>query len=283
MIKKFTLVLAVLMAGTMVYDANNNIAHTNNAGAPAGRTGNPGELSGASCNLTGCHVGGPSVSDETVVVSSTVPTAGYEPGQTYTVTVQMNNPGGSKFGFEISPQSNTGTLLGSLSNPGAGAQLIGASKYVTHTLSGNTGNETKSWTFDWTAPAMGTGDVTFWGAYNFANGNNATSGDVIVNDTYTVSEVSVSINEINSLTEGFSVYPNPVSGSLNVDFSITEPENVAVELFSVDGKLVSRLSNNYLLTGDHHLNYDLSTVSSGIYFIKVSDGKNDHYKKLLVK
>lgn len=283
MLKKFTLALSLIMAASIVYDAYNNIAHSNATGAPAGRTGNPGELSGATCNLANCHVGGLTVTDQTFSVSSTVPSNGYEPGQTYTITIEMTNPGDSIFGFEVSPQSNNGSLLGTLSNPSAGAQLIGGGKYVTHTIAGNKGLGSKTWTFDWTAPAMGTGTVTFWSAYNFANGNNAATGDVIVNSTYEVPEASVSINEIGSSKEGFSVYPNPAIDRINISFNITEPENVSIELFSVDGKLVSELAKDYLLNGEHNFNYDVSTINAGIYFVKVSEGKNSHYKKVMIK
>ncbi len=283
MIKKFTLALSFILAVSIILDANYNIAHTNGAGAPPGRTGNPGELSGASCDLTGCHTGGLSVTDETVSVSSTIPSNGYNPGQTYTITVTMNNPGGTKFGFEISPQSNTGSLIGTLSNAGAGAQLIGSSKYVTHTIAGTSGSGSKSWTFDWTAPAIGTGNVTFWGAYNFANGNNAATGDVIVNDTYIVQEALVSINEIGTLSEGFSIYPNPAVDKVNVAFHINSPENVSIELLSVDGKLVSEFTNEYLLSGEHKFNFDVSTINAGIYFVKVLEGNNSHIKKVMIK
>lgn len=283
MIKKFTLSLALIMAGVMIYDAQHNIAHTNGAGAPAGRTGNPGELSGASCNSSGCHVGGPSVSNEVAELTSDIPSTGYEPGQTYTITVTMTKPGGTKFGFEVSPQNGSGSLQGSLSSPGTGAQLIGGSKYVTHTSAGTSGSGSKTWTFNWTAPSVGTGAVTFWGAFNFANGNNSVSGDVIVNDSFTFQEATVSINEINSANEGFSVYPNPVTDMVNVKFNLTEAEDINVELYSLDGKLVSKLAHDNLVAGDHHLTHDLSTVSSGIYFVKISDGTKDHYKKVMVK
>lgn len=283
MLKKFTLVFALVMSGAIVYDLNYNIAHTNNIGAPAGRTGNPGEFGGATCSLTGCHVGGPAQSNEEATITSDIPGTGYVPGETYTITVTMTKTGGTKFGFQVSPQDNSGGLLGTLSNPSSGTQLVGGSKYATHNASGNTGTGMKTWTFDWTAPSAGTGDVTFWGAYNFANGNNSVTGDVIVNNSVVFSEGTSSITELNSSKAGFSVYPNPVSNEMSVAFSLTEPTDIAVELFSIDGKLVSQLAKEQLLTGDHNFTYDLSLVSSGVYFVRINDGEQDYYRKVMVK
>ena len=55
--------------------------------------------------------------------------------------------------------------------------MINNDKAITHTSSGiSTTGDSNSWSFDWTAPASGTGDVTFYGAFNAANGDEIISG-----------------------------------------------------------------------------------------------------------
>src|SRR5204863_8988529 len=96
------------------------------------------------------------------------------------------------FGFEISPQSITGTLLGTLMITNTTeTQLVGANKYVTHKLAGTTGAGSKTWNFNWTAPVAGTGNVTFYGAFNVANNSGNSSGDTIYKSTLVVSECIV--------------------------------------------------------------------------------------------
>lgn len=124
-------------------------------GAPAAKTGSPGD--GSDC--TECHGG--TASTVSGWITSNIPASGYTPGQTYTITASNQITGSGKFGFEVSPQNAAGTLLGTLT-AGAGNQLVGSGKYVTHT---NANNTTSSWTFSWTAPAAGTGTVTFYGAF----------------------------------------------------------------------------------------------------------------------
>jgi hypothetical protein len=124
-------------------------------GAPAGYTGSPGD--GKNC--TECHGG--TATTISGWITSNIPAEGYLPGQTYQITATNNNTGSGKYGFEISPQSASGTLLGTLT-AGANNQLVGNNKYVTHVSASTSIN---TWTFNWTAPAAGTGNVTFYGAF----------------------------------------------------------------------------------------------------------------------
>ena len=124
------------------------------SGSPGGYTGSPGD----GHNCTACHGG--SASTVTGWITSDVPAQGYTPGTTYTITATATGSG--KKGFEISPQTTGGALLGTLS-PGSGNKLCNGNKAITHssTVSGTSA----TWTFSWTAPAAGTGPVTFYGAF----------------------------------------------------------------------------------------------------------------------
>ena len=124
-------------------------------GAPAGYSGSPGDAK----NCAQCH--GSAATTATGWITSNIPAAGYSPGASYQITATNNISGSGKYGFEVSPQNGTGTLLGTLT-AGTGSQLVGSGKYVTHSSSNNS---TKTWTFTWHAPAAGTGNVTFYGAF----------------------------------------------------------------------------------------------------------------------
>jgi hypothetical protein len=145
-------------------------------GAPPAKTGSPGDGS----NCTECHGG--TATTVSGWITSNIPADGYTPGQVYQITANNQITGSGKFGFEVSPQNVAGDLLGTLT-AGANNQLVGANKYVTHT---NANTTISTWTFSWTAPAAGTGQVTFYGA--FAKGK---PGPVRLS-TLTVNEASVS-------------------------------------------------------------------------------------------
>ena len=178
-------VLFLFVTSLMVFDAVFNEANSHTSGAAAMRTGSPGD-GGATCK--NCHAG-PTPTTQAGLITSTIPPAGYTAGQTYTITATIARSGHTKFGFEISPQNITGTLLGTLIVTNTTEmQLVGTGKYITHKSAGVTGTNSRTWVFNWTAPAAGTGNVTFYGAFNITNAMNNSSGDTCVLSTLTVSE-----------------------------------------------------------------------------------------------
>jgi len=163
-------------------------------GSPGGKTGSPMDNS----DCTSCHaVLGTVVT--TTNITSDIPATGYVPGNIYTITA--NFPAFDARGFEITCEENVNnTKIGTffITNP-IETQLVNNGTAVTHTTAGNTSN---SWSFDWEAPAAGTGDVTFYGA--FMEGGyplSAPLGDYLTLSTLSISEVSNACN-----LNGASVY-----------------------------------------------------------------------------
>ncbi len=145
------------------------------SGAPGGYTGSPGD--GHDCS----HCMGGTVINVSGWITSTIPTAGYTPGTTYEITMTNNLGGTGKFGFLCAPQTLSGSLVGSLTAVPGITQLMDNQTYVTHWWADYS---THSWYFNWTAPAAGTGAVTFYAA--FARGNAGLVGltTYVVNENF---------------------------------------------------------------------------------------------------
>lgn len=271
--RKFTLVLTVLLMVGLVYDYNYKMAHTNASGAPAGHTGSPSD--GQTCARSGCHVGGPAVTTETGVISSNIPQSGYVGGQTYNVSITLTKQGGTKFGFQLSPQDATGNPIGTLI-AGTGSQIVGGN-YLTHSFSGSSGSGTKTWDFQWTAPTTASETVTFYAAYNFANADFSTGGDVVVEDTYVISPSSLAISE--AQLEALSVYPNPVVNEIHVDTKDVD-EEIMITLFDVKGRKV--MAENYNGGAAIKIDVNSKNLNTGVYFMLIEvDGKATS-KKLII-
>ena len=148
-------------------------AKSKQSGSISGVSSSPADGS----NCTNCHNG--TAANVIGLITSTIPAAGYTPGTVYTITGTATNAGGSRFGFEISPQSSTGTLLGAITITDATNTRLVSSKYVNHTSTGSSGSGSKSWSFNWTAPTTAApGDsVVFYGSFLYANNNGSESGD----------------------------------------------------------------------------------------------------------
>jgi hypothetical protein len=88
--------------------------------------------------------------------------------------------------------------------------------------------------------------------------------------------VSVKVNR-NDLV----VYPNPTKGSFNISFDGTLNDDVMIEVINPLGQIIHSESvskNSEKLNKD----FDLSSASSGVYFVKVQSA-TDHWLKRIVK
>ncbi len=141
-------------------------------GAPAGYTGSPGD--GQNCTV--CHSG--SVTTLAGIITSDIPSVGYTPGSIYTITVTLSGSG--QKGFEVSPQTPGGALVGTLT-AGSGSKLVGGGKYCTH--SSAAGGSSATWNFSWTAPIAGTGNVTFYGAFTITKPVTKLSTLIVIENT----------------------------------------------------------------------------------------------------
>lgn len=273
--KKFTLVLSMLMMVGLAYDYNFRMAHTNGSGAPAGNTGSPGD--GFTCARSGCHAGGPSQSSETIELSSDIPVSGYVAGTTYNVSLTLTKTGGTKFGFQLSPQDAQGNVLGTLA-AGTGSQVVGGG-YLTHAFNGTSvSGGTKTWDFQWTAPTSGTGDVMFYMVGNFTNSNGSTSGDVIVTESVAFNEASgVGISEAE--LEQLVVYPNPVEDEINIAMKDID-EEIMITMFDVQGR---KVVEERFDAENIKINVASKNLNTGVYFLQIEAGGNTTIKKLMVK
>lgn len=251
---------------------------SNPTGAPAGVANDP---SSGSATCTNCHGGtATNATAAQASITSTIPAAGYTPGTTYTITATVNFTGRSTFGFEVSPQNAAGTKLGTLINTSSQTKLVGSNKYITHTQAGNSGTNTKSWTFDWTAPAAGTGAVTFYGAFMAANGNGTSSGDIVYRTSYAVSEaVASGVNELQANTNALTVIN--LKNALQISYTAQSAASANVELYNLNGTLVSSTSFEQQNAGNVDLNVDVKDgLNTGIYIVKVQQGTQVLTKKL---
>jgi hypothetical protein len=144
------------------------------AGPVDGMTGAPGEFT-----CVECHISHPLNSGDGTFSLSGPPA--WEAGQTYTITVSLQDPGQQRWGFEAT-QLGQGTF--SLLEP-LRTQLgaFDGREYVKHTLDGTSAgfpDGPSVWTFAWTAPEdTGAGTVTLYAAGNASNNSRDELGDYI--------------------------------------------------------------------------------------------------------
>jgi len=88
--------------------------------------------------------------------------------------------------------------------------------------------------------------------------------------------------------QGISVFPNPVDDITNVRFRVSDNSKVSISLINIKGENLGALHEGQYGPGTQSVQCNLSTVSGksvtpGIYFIRVNDGKHSESVKILVK
>ena len=274
--KKFLLIISasvVLMFITAIVPFGNE-AESSSSGSTGGKTGSPGDNS----NCTSCHSG--TATTVPGLITSNIPATGYVPGATYTITATITAQGINKFGFQVSPQNLTGVKKGTmvLTNT-LETQLTNAGKYITHKTAGTSGSGSRTWSFNWIAPAAGNGDVTFYGAFNAANGNNQSSGDQITLSSLTVQEDMSGVKENYAMSSRIKVFPNPVEDVLHISSDIPARDVKNVHLLSIDGKLLKEIEFDN--SGELKIQAEVSSLAAGNYFVSVITDKGIATKKIL--
>ena len=95
-------------------------------------------------------------------------------------------------------------------------------------------------------------------------------------------ECAVAWPSVDELANAFIVYPNPVSGVLNVEFSATSNSDVTIQFVNSLGQMIS--SKDYVLTnGLLDISLDMGEYSKGIYHMNLISNKNVVSKTIIVK
>ncbi len=101
-----------------------------------------------------------------------------------------------------------------------------------------------------------------------------------VNGCSNTSNISLSVNactglgEITTTANGVKVYPNPTKGELNIEF--LNDASKTVDVLDLTGRLVQ--SNN---TNSKKMNVNLSSLSNGIYYVKIQSNKTVEVVKVV--
>jgi len=258
-------------------------AYSNINGAIPKVTGSPHD--NQTCSQTMCHTGPVTTIDD--IITSNVPVSGYTPGTTYMITATVSSPYHTRFGFEISPQNLNGDSLGTIiitdftrthfTFPALG------NKYITHTIAGTDApSHTSTWSFNWHAPVEGTGDVTFYGAFNFTNRDSTVNGDSIHTSTMVIPENTDGI-DAPLVISSLKLYPNPAVNAVQLDYYLQKSGVVYIDLIDESGKLIKSLFSAQQSSGAHHDSFSLSPdVAKGVYVVELRSGSQSLMRKLVI-
>ena len=95
-----------------------------------------------------------------------------------------------------------------------------------------------------------------------------------------ISQISTEVPDVYSLSQN---YPNPFNPSTTIIFSIPKSSVVSLKIYDVLGKEVATLVDEFKNSGTYSANFNAaSSLTSGIYFYKISAGEFTSTKKLML-
>ncbi len=149
----------------------------------------------------------------------------------------------------------------------------------------------------WTTEFGGTDVDFFWKGIEAQNGHLLLAGETWSNDgqvngnhgeldgwlvklTGNGQRISASIENISG--SELKISPNPIANSTSISFSLNQSENISLNIFDINGRLVETLADKIFEAGEHQTLFNAENFNSGIYFLKMQAGEFSRTEKLII-
>lgn len=98
-------------------------------------------------------------------------------------------------------------------------------------------------------------------------------------------EVSTSIkNSYEKSSMNLNVKASLVANTLNLNFNITESQNISIDLLSVNGKKISNIMSGAVMAGENKLNFNLNELlSKGLYLLSFNGDNISFVQRMIIK
>ena len=271
---------AILFLGilTAVFFTFGDKAHTNASGAPAGKTGSPGDQ-GVGCTSY-CH-SGPGVTGETLEINVQLNLV-----SEFAITIESigSTPGEyTKAGFQACVEDGDGNKIGEVSLIDFSKTKIVDIDYITHTIYGTAPSDMVSgshhqWSFNWTPPAGYSGDATVYATSMLTNNNGNYMGDVFISNSNTFM-VGVGLEELNDFE--FTAFPNPTTEQITLQWKESPGENSNIYLCDAKGAISTLIKGN--LNQNEYTFSIPAHLAKGIYTLNVASKKGQSSKRIVLQ
>jgi hypothetical protein len=117
---------------------------------------------------------------------------------------------------------------------------------------------------------------------NVIRGWSVTSSGGIAGYYEVISGISNNNNQVPSNYELSQNYPNPFNPSTNISFQLPQANNVKLVVYDLLGREVATIVNGYMNAGKHTVDFNASTLASGVYVYRIEAGSFTAAKKMIL-
>ncbi len=189
-------------------------------------------------------------------------------------------------GANINVTTNGGANWSALTTIGTGnvSGIVGVSSswwFIRQANAVNySSNNGANWVAQYTAPAgsfyhiaLSRAGATIWAVRS--NGGISRYGQPLIG-------IHTITNEVPSSYSLSQNYPNPFNPVTNINFSLPKSGLVTLKVYDALGKEVATLVNDNRPSGVYNVDFDASSLSSGVYFYKLTAGEFTSVKKMML-
>ncbi len=96
--------------------------------------------------------------------------------------------------------------------------------------------------------------------------------------------IEASRTSINSAEKELPVIiaPNPSRGTTTMRFELSNPMQVSVKVYRIDGKYIATLTNEFLTAESHSVEWNTQNLTAGVYLVNFETPQSKTVKKVLV-
>jgi hypothetical protein len=89
-------------------------------------------------------------------------------------------------------------------------------------------------------------------------------------------------NEDNAVASALKVYPNPMTSSATISYTLAENSNVKLDVYDISGRLVSNVFNGNQAKGDQKATFERGNLTPGVYIYKLQAGSQVETGKIMI-
>lgn len=79
------------------------------------------------------------------------------------------------------------------------------------------------------------------------------------------------------------VYPNPSISTTTLEFSVLSPQQVLIQILTINTEVVQIITQQEFLEGNHQLSFETENLPQGIYYIEIRKGSDSNFLRWVKK
>lgn len=101
-------------------------------------------------------------------------------------------------------------------------------------------------------------------------------------DNINIYATATNILSDNDLANNLTLFPNPASDFLNIEYTANNSQKLRIEMLDLTGRRLSNWTEN-VNNGKNEWEISLPSLTSGVYLLRFTDGVNVHTEKIVIR